>query len=118
MLLNFQNIPAQVFVLSGFNPDLLFGAETTKPDEKLAQNPIYNLIRNDSIDLCCLQDLEKLNPDEQTRRFSFWLFSKRFMNPTEWYVEFYNKNATKETTLVDFFKESVMTFYYQGGIIL
>lgn len=102
IFLNFQNIPAENFVLSGFNPEILFGEGK----------------KGDSINLCCLQELEKINPDAQTRRFSFWLFSKLFLNPTEWYIELYNKNATKETPLADFFKGSVMTFYYAGTIII
>ena len=40
------------------------------------------------------------------------------MNPTEYFFELYNKQATKNTPLEEFLENAVMTFYYQGTIII
>jgi len=107
-----------------FNPDVIFGKETTKktkaeldtvaPDKKI----LYNLFRNDSLSICCFEELEKLNPNPQTKRFSFWVTRLGIFNPTKYYIEFYNKKATKETSIEEFIENAKMTFYYQGTTII
>lgn len=107
-----------------FNPDVIFGKETIKKSKSeldsltQTQKIIYNLVRNDSISIYCFEELEELNPNPQTKRFKFWLFPIDTANPTEYYIEFYNKKATKETSIEEFIENAKMTFYYQGGIII
>lgn len=107
-----------------FNPDIIFGKDTTKKSKSeldaLTQDQkiIYNLIRNDSLSICCFEELEMLNPNPQTKRFRFWLSRIDTINPTEYYIEFYNKKATKETSIEEFIENARMTFYYQGGIVI
>ena len=108
-----------------FNPDVVFGEGTTKPKDKseldtlaLDQKIIYNLTRNDSLSICCLEELEALNPNPQTKRFRFWHFRVGSVNPAEYYIEFYNKKATTKTSIEEFIENAEMTFYYLGTIIL
>lgn len=107
-----------------FNPDVVFGKETTHKEQKeldtmsQSQRVFYNLVRNDSLSICCFEQLEKLNPNPQTRRFKFWLFRIGVANPTEYYLEFQNDKATKTTVLQEFLKNSIMTFYYKGTLII
>lgn len=107
-----------------FNPDVVFGEETTTENKSQLdtltqdQKIIYNLVRNDSLSICCFEELEKLNPNPQTKRFKFWLFRIGVANPTEYYLEFYNKKATKKTSIEEFIENAKMTFYYQGATIL
>lgn len=112
------------FSLGIFNPDIIFGEETSKKSkaelDTLTQNQIvfYNLTRNDSLSICCFEELEILNPNYQTKRFKFWLFRVGVVNPTEYYVEFQNEKATKGITIDEFIENAKMTFYYHGTLII
>lgn len=107
-----------------FNPDIIFGKETSKLKQSeidslsLNKQVFYNLSRNDSLAICCFEELEKLNPNPQTKRFKFWVLRKEISNPTEYYMELYNGNARKETSIEDFIENSKMTFYYKGTLII
>lgn len=107
-----------------FNPDVVFGKETTKKSKSeldsltQTQKIIYNMVRNDSISICCFEELEELNPNPQTKRFKFWLFPIDTASPTEYYIEFHNKKATKKTSIEEFIENAKMTFYYQGGVVI
>jgi hypothetical protein len=113
-----------VFEKGVFNPDVIFGKETTKylkskvdslsPNQKM----FFNLTRNDSLYICCVDELTELNPNLKTKRFKFWLFRIGIMNPTEYYLEFYNYEATKETSVDELFENAIMTFFYAGTIII
>ncbi|MDR0229918.1 MAG: hypothetical protein LBI72_12775 [Flavobacteriaceae bacterium] len=112
-----------IFKSGVFNPDIVFGETSKKTQaeiDTLSQNQkvFYNLIRNDSLTICCVEELKELNPNHQTKRFAFWLFRIGMANPTEYYFELYNKNATKETTIEEFIENAKMTFFFIGTIII
>lgn len=113
-----------IFQKGIFNPDIVFGEETTHKEQAeldtLPQNQkvFYNLTRNDSLSICCFEPLGLLDPNPQTRRFKFWVFRIGMANPTEYYLELQNYKATKATTLKEFLESSTMTFYYKGTIII
>lgn len=120
-----ENKSYEIFFKKGiFNPDVIFGKETVKKSKSQLdsltsdQKIIYNFIRNDSLSICCFEELEELNPNPQTKRFKFWLIQIGVINPTEYYIEFHNKKATKKTSIEEFIENAKMTFYYQGGIII
>ncbi|RZK56468.1 MAG: hypothetical protein EOO87_05345 [Pedobacter sp.] len=119
-----DNTYEKIFSLGIFNPDIIFGEETlTKPKAELDtltqnQKVFYNLTRNDSLSICCFEELDKLNPNYRTKRFKFWLFRIGIANPTEYYIEFYNEKAIKETTITEFIENAKMTFYYKGTLII
>ena len=113
-----------IFQKGIFNPDIVFGSETTHKEQAeldtLSQNQrtFYNLIRNDSLYICCFEQLEILNPNARTKRFKFWVFRIGVVNPTEYYLELQNDKATPTTSLKDFLEGSIMTFYYKGTLII
>ncbi|MCS4239065.1 hypothetical protein M2306_000370 [Myroides gitamensis] len=113
-----------IFKLGIFNPDIVFGKETSKKTQAeldtltQKQKVFYNLIRNDSLVICCVKELKELNPNPQTKRFVFWLFRMGMANPTAYYFELYNKNATKKTTIEEFIENARMTFFFIGTIII
>ena len=111
------------FFTSGiFNPDIIFGKlpdPVSQTGDTSAQTGLVNsFFRSDSLSICCFEELSALNPDPQTRRFSFWLFKPGLMNPTEYYIEFYNKHAIKKTSSAKFIAGSYMTFFAVGTVIL
>jgi hypothetical protein len=114
----------KIFKLGIFNPDIVFGKETyskTKAElDTLSQKQkvFYNFIKNDSLSICCVEELKKINPNPQTKRFIFWLFRIGIANPTEYYFELYNENATKRTSFEEFIENARMTFFYAGTIII
>ena len=107
-----------------FNPDVIFGKVTTKKSkaeiDSLSPNQkvFFNLTRNDSLAICCFEELIKLNPNPQTKRFKFWVFRKGVANPTEYYIELFYDKATKETEWDKFFENSKMSYYYKGTLII
>jgi len=107
-----------------FNPDVVFGTESTRKDQEelkqLTQNEriFYNMIRNDRLSICCIQELKKLNPNPQTRRFVYWIFREEVANPTECYFELYNEKAAPNSSIEEFLESAEMTFFYQGTLIL
>lgn len=120
-----ENSNLKYFFLSGaFNPDLIFGKGTTVFDKEEydsmneIQKLFFNMGRNDSISICCFHSFEKINPDPTVRRYSFWLFRKEMTNPTEYYIEFFNPKATRETSTEEFGKDAVMTFFVERGTII
>ncbi len=115
----------KIFKEGIFNPDIVFGSETSKP---LTQNQIdtmstsekvfYNMDRNDSFNISSVKELVKLNPNYKTKRFVLWLFSPGRLNPTEYYFEIYNDKANKKSSLNEFLENAKMTFFYKGTIII
>ncbi len=108
-----------------FHPDIIDKSPATKPLTKVqldtlteSEQVFYNLARNDSTTIGNLEELEKLNPDSKTKRFVFWLYRKGMMNPTECYFELYNDKGTKDMTVGEFIKNSKLTFYHRGTIII
>jgi hypothetical protein len=107
-----------------FNPNVIFGNETIKMSkteiENLNQSEkiIFDHNRNDSLTINGLEELDKLNPNVKTKRFRFLVWKIGFANPTEYYIEFYNDKATKETEWYEFIEYSKMTFYYKGTILI
>lgn len=113
-----------IFQKGIFNPDVIFGKETTIVEQaeldtmSQSQRVLYNLFRNDSLLICCFQQLDKLNPNAHTKRFSFWVFSVGIANPTEYYLELQNDKSNNTTSLHEFLNHSIMTFHYKGTIII
>ena len=114
----------KLFEKGVFNPNVIFGKETIKKSQSeiktlnQSQKILFNHNRNDSITISSFEQLEKLNPNPKTKRFKFWVWRIGFANPTEYYIEFYNEKATKETEWNEFVENSKMSFYYKGTIII
>lgn len=114
-----------IFRTGIFHPDIINNRPATKPLTKVqldtltaTEQVLYNMGRNDSTTIGSLEQLEKLNPNSKTKRFVFWLFNMGVMNPTECYFELYNEKGTAGMPIEEFIKNSKLTFYYRGTIII
>jgi hypothetical protein len=76
------------------------------------------LFRNDSLRITDFEEVPFLNKSPTIRRFRFWLFTKGFMNPTVYFIELTNENATSKTDIRSFIKDSNLTFFINGWIII
>ena len=77
----------------------------------------YNISRNDSIQMGrgAIREASSKLKDEE---IVFWLYNKGMANPTECYFELHNDKGTKEMAIDDFIKNSKLTFYHRGTLIL
>jgi hypothetical protein len=114
-----------IFSKGIFHPNIIDKRLATKPLTKVqldtlteSEQVFYNLARNDSTTIGNLEELERLNPDLKRKRFVFWLYRKGMMNPTECYFELFNDKGTKDMAIEEFIKDSKLTFYYRGTIII
>jgi hypothetical protein len=114
-----------IFSKGLFFADIVGGKHTTKSLTKSQLDTMstdakafYNISRNDSLTIGNVEQLENLNPNPKTKRFVFWLYTKGMANPTECYFELYNDKGTKGMTIDEFIKNSKLTFYYRGTLIL
>jgi len=85
-----------------------------------------------TIEICCFDELKLLNPNPKTKRFKFWIFPKNnrdlntsevkklsnAINPSEYYFELQNENATEKTSYEDFISGAKLTFITFGTIII
>jgi hypothetical protein len=85
----------------------------------------YDNDRSYNLNISFIDDLSLLNPNPQTKRFSFWIlyFGNKnpllnSVNPTVFYFELQNENATRKTSFEDFVEGAKLTFLKNGGIIL
>jgi hypothetical protein len=119
--INISNDYKSIFLEGILYPDIILGDYeiiTQSLINTTEDNSIDALTNVDSLRIINFIELTKLNPNHRTKRFLFWVFTKEKMNPTECYIELQNKNATKKTLIDDFIKESILTFYYRGTLIL
>ncbi|WP_313255472.1 hypothetical protein [Empedobacter sp.] len=85
-----------------------------------------NLInRGQNLKISIITELHLLNPNSQTKRFKFWVYPNQdknalvnMINPSEYYFELENENATEKTTIENFINGAKLTFFTFGTIIL
>jgi len=63
-----------------------------------------------NVSLYFIAEMEKLNPDSQTKRF--FLLKRFHSHPQCCYFELYNAEATENTTMEEFIKGAILTFFY------
>jgi hypothetical protein len=105
-----------IFQKGIFYPGIITGTVKKGLDRKQELDSM--LFRNDSLTISDLQELRFLRKSPNSRFFRFWLYSKSMFNPTVCVIELTNDSATKKTELVTFIKESKLTFFKEGWLIL
>ncbi|MBT2619747.1 hypothetical protein [Chryseobacterium sp. ISL-6] len=80
-----------------------------------------------------IDELILLNPNPQTKRFSFWIFPQKGIsgsensvenmlkgraNPDEYYFELQNENADENTSFEKFIEGAKLTYLAYGGVII
>lgn len=90
------------------------------------------IIKNPHLVISGIDELPLLNPNYQTKRFSFIVFKKELgiedndltktligkANPYIYYFEIQNKKADENTSFEDFVKDASLTYLGHGGIQL
>jgi len=124
----FDNIPGEfmeIFTSGIFYPNILTGNHIAqvKPQEEVATMTVkekifYNMMRTDSLRIGNINELTLINPNPKIKRFAFWLFTKGRANATECYFELENSKANDKTPISEFIKNSKLTFFYRGTLII
>ena len=65
-----------------------------------------------------IEELKFIEKSLQQRRFKFLLYQKSLSNPTVCFFELTNRHATQKTTLTEFIRDTKLTFFKQGWIMI
>ena len=79
---------------------------------------LYNWSRTDIVKISSFEEVKPFFKSPKNRKFQFYLFRMGHVNPTVCYVELTNKNATRKTSLLEFMKNSHVTFYKEGSRLI
>ena len=76
-----------------------------------------SIFGGDSLSISNLKfSFSSISPNNRT--IYFWLFRNGLMNPTEYWIELYNKNATKETDIETFIEGAKLISITQGSLLI
>lgn len=123
--LQFWNIKPellQVFTEGIFYPQIVLGNEENNiiktQSELLSEKEavLYNLKRNDKLKISNFEELVSLSKSPKVKRFRFLRYSFALMNPQVYFIELTNENATENTDLNSFIKDSKLTFVELGWL--
>lgn len=115
-----------IFRLGIIYPQLSIGFEENNmilSEEELGKKSseekfLYHIRRNDTFSVSNIEELTYVNKSPSIKRFRFLSFKKGFTNPDVYFFELTNEKATKSTTRSDFIKNSTLTFYKRGWVML
>ena len=75
-------------------------------------------ISPDTLRVSLFEELKFLEKVPQQRRFKFWMFTKGLANPTVYFIELTNQDATRGTSILSFIDGAKVTFFKEGWIII
>jgi len=64
------------------------------------------------------EELKFLKVSPKVKRFRFWLYTKKMMNPTVYLLEITNEQATEKTGIESFIENGKLTFLKSGWLIM
>jgi len=116
----------KVLILNGiFYPNIVVGNNVAviKTKQELdslsdTQRLLYNFSRTDSISISDFEELKSLNNSPKQKRFKFYLYNFWIVNPTVYYIELTNENATKDSNQIEFMKGCRVTYIEKGSILI
>ncbi|KQC32436.1 hypothetical protein AAU57_03145 [Nonlabens sp. YIK11] len=118
---NFKSI----FMLGLLYPQLIYGninsaIKTASKIEALTVNEqfFYKLNKGENLTISEIEELSFLNPNNNVKRFRFWLSTQHMANPTVYLFELTNENVKEPSSLQDFISGSKLTFFKSGWLIL
>ena len=79
---------------------------------------LLNPISNDTLKLIGLEELKLIEGPYTKKRFRFWHYTKKMLNPTVCFFELTNNYATDKTDILNFIIGSTLTFFKEGWIII
>jgi len=83
-----------------------------------SQKVFYNMSRTDSLRISDFEELKSLNKSPTQKKFKFYLYRLGIMNPTVYYIELTNENATNDFNQLEFMKGCKVTYIEKGSILL
>lgn len=86
----------------------------------------YLISGSNNLKISIINELVLLNPNPQTKRYSFWIYTSvaensffiNSLNPSEYYFELQNDDADENTSNADFINGAKLTFLKFGTIII
>jgi hypothetical protein len=114
-----------LFFIANPDSDTLLRIRIPKTDTNQSNRSVDNRSKHarsqinlDSLAIGDFQELKYVESSPKQKRYLFWLFIKGFANPTEYYIELTNKNATGSTNISDFINGAELTFIWRGSLII
>ncbi|WP_428331387.1 hypothetical protein [Mucilaginibacter sp.] len=88
--------------------------------DKVVTKP--KILSNDSIldtlTISNFEELKYMSTNSKRKRFRFWLFRNRLINPTVCFMELTNNKAIISTSTFNFVNGAKLTFFEEGWIII
>jgi hypothetical protein len=114
-----------IFAKGIFYPTIITGipkneSKTKHQVDTLTPKDIFfqNFNRPGSMTISGLEELPFFSISPQTKRFRFLLYRKGLLNPTVYFIELTNNNATDSTDLITFISDAVLTFFKEGWLMI
>jgi len=101
-----KNELKKIFTEGILYPEIIMGTGNYK--DKKTRKKWYNA----NIRILFIEELKKINPDFQTKRFLFW--RRVGGHHQRCYIELYNSYANENTTIEEFINDAILTFYYKA----
>lgn len=112
-----------------------FSENLDKKYKIILENGLLDPVKVNGSPILVISDINELvllNPNPQTKRFSFWVFPQKritttnsiseilssSINPSEYYFELQNEHANEKTTFTEFIEGAKLTFLAFGTIII
>ena len=121
---NFEKFKGEIILLNNnciqFDEKTIFFENINEFRSIFTNGILYpNIITGDTISrINYFAEAKALNPNSKFKRFIFWLHRVGMANPTECYFELENEEANEKTSLSEFIRNSKLTFYYRGTLII
>jgi hypothetical protein len=105
---------------SKVRPSIDSGKYTTKDTDTptTTAKAMFDFPKTDTLKITDFEELKFLETTPKQRRFRFWLFTQGFGNPTVYFIELTNKQATVKTSITEFIKGAELTFCKEGWLII
>lgn len=68
--------------------------------------------------ICCFENLNYTKPIPTKKRFSIWVFTEGFMNPSLFLIELTNKNTARDNSFESFLDNSYLSYIKYAWTIL
>jgi len=92
--------------------------QSSRSDDTIPVKTLKSVFNPDSLVVSAFEELKPLETSPKQRRFRFLVNIEGFLNPTLYFVELSNDEATSATDLTAFTKNARITFLRKGSLII
>ena len=118
LIYNTSNELKAIFEKGIFYPSIITGPVKKGLSRKEELDSTMKILRNDSLSISDFEEQNNFGGSPKEKKFEFLLFSKGRMNPTVYYIELTNDNATRETDLKTFINGARLSLVTKGSILI